>query len=272
MLRYRFHAITLLLFLFTLAGCAGTIDSMKASVEKVINSAKAYSEEEQGNTAYDRKDYKTAFARYKTAAELGGSHGQFMLSNMYLAGEGVQRNRKESFRWLQQSAKNGYPPANYLMGRASLPKYPVTAVKYFKAAAEKEHGSSMHMLGLMYASGAGVEQNSTEALRWFRLARAQGFPVEENLLSEEGIRKFSKQAGKTAEQIQKTALERQKLVREIQEKLTELGYNPGPVDGLYGNKTKVAIQGFQQKKGLRVDGLATPELLEELNRKSWLPW
>ncbi len=270
---YRLRStVTLLFVLLILSGCAGTVDSVKSSYSNAVNFIKADAEQQKGNAAYQKKDYKAAFVSYQAAAEFGNAHGQFMLANMYLAGEGVQRNTRESFRWLKLSADNNYPPANYLMGRASLPKYPITAVNYFKAAARKEHGSSMHMLGLMYANGAGVEQSNTEALRWFRKARAQGFPVDEQLLSEAGIQRHIKRVSTRVKQKQSEAILRQKMVREIQEKLAKLGYNPGSADGLYGSKTKKAIQAFQQKKGLEVDGRATAELLEELNSKSWLPW
>lgn len=263
----------MLLCLLALPGCAGTIDSVKNSVVTAINFAKADAEEAKGNAAYQRKDYKAAIASYRAAAGFNGSHAQFMLANMYLSGEGVPKNAKESFRWLKLSADNNYPPANYLMGRASLPKYPITAAQYFKAAAKKEHGSSMHMLGLMYANGVGVQKDSSEALRWFRMAHAQGFPVEEELLSEAGMQNYIKSTGKRAEQLQQEALLKQKLIREIQEKLTVQGFDPGPADGIYGNKTKTAIQEFQRKKGLEIDGRATDQLLEKLNaKKSWLPW
>lgn len=40
----------------------------------------------------------------------------------------------------------------------------------------------------------------------------------------------------------------QKVV-EIQRLLTELGYKPGPVDGIYGGKTRRAIRAWQVKTG-----------------------
>jgi peptidoglycan hydrolase-like protein with peptidoglycan-binding domain len=56
------------------------------------------------------------------------------------------------------------------------------------------------------------------------------------------------------------------LVREIQQRLTDLGYAPGPVDGLFGGKTRSAIQAFQRAQGLQPDGQATPQLLEVLKK------
>ena len=43
-------------------------------------------------------------------------------------------------------------------------------------------------------------------------------------------------------------------VAEAQRRLTELGYQPGPVDGLPGGKTSRALRAFQQDRGLDISG------------------
>lgn len=43
-------------------------------------------------------------------------------------------------------------------------------------------------------------------------------------------------------------------VKELQKVLVELGYDPGPVDGLIGSSTRLAIRKFQSDKGKEVDG------------------
>ena len=40
----------------------------------------------------------------------------------------------------------------------------------------------------------------------------------------------------------------QELTAETQTLLTQLGYNPGPVDGIFGSKTKSSIQAFQRQQ------------------------
>jgi hypothetical protein len=55
------------------------------------------------------------------------------------------------------------------------------------------------------------------------------------------------------------------LVREVQLKLSDAGFDPGPADGLMGPRTRDAIRGFQEAKGLAVNGRldeATQEALE----------
>ncbi|MFQ5995056.1 MAG: ankyrin repeat domain-containing protein [Acidiferrobacterales bacterium] len=53
-----------------------------------------------------------------------------------------------------------------------------------------------------------------------------------------------------------------KRVAEVQRLLTELGYNPGPADGLFGRRTAAAIRAYQREVGLRVDGIVSDALVE----------
>jgi hypothetical protein len=46
-----------------------------------------------------------------------------------------------------------------------------------------------------------------------------------------------------------------RVVAELQQKLTDFGFDPGPVDGDFGRRTQAAVKAFQQTAGLRVDGI-----------------
>lgn len=50
-------------------------------------------------------------------------------------------------------------------------------------------------------------------------------------------------------------------VREVQQKLRELGLYSGSVDGVYGTATQKAVRQFQKNCGLTVDGVAGPKTL-----------
>jgi peptidoglycan hydrolase-like protein with peptidoglycan-binding domain len=50
-------------------------------------------------------------------------------------------------------------------------------------------------------------------------------------------------------------------VREVQRRLTRLGYHTGPIDGLYGPLTRSAVQWFQIKHGLRPTGVVAATTL-----------
>ena len=47
-------------------------------------------------------------------------------------------------------------------------------------------------------------------------------------------------------------------VKQIQSRLREIGFDPGPIDGEIGPRTERAIRNFQIVKGLEVDGIVGP--------------
>jgi len=53
-------------------------------------------------------------------------------------------------------------------------------------------------------------------------------------------------------------------VANIQSRLSYLGYNPGPVDGIYGKRTARAIRAFQMDHGLKVDGQVSTALEDRI--------
>ncbi len=57
---------------------------------------------------------------------------------------------------------------------------------------------------------------------------------------------------------------RGKEVRKIQTALRDKGYFTSEIDGIYGTKTKKAVEKFQKDKGLTVDGIAGKNTLKAL--------
>jgi peptidoglycan hydrolase-like protein with peptidoglycan-binding domain len=47
-------------------------------------------------------------------------------------------------------------------------------------------------------------------------------------------------------------------VKDLQDALKALGFNPGPIDGIFGPKTEVAVKAFQTQVGITVDGIVGP--------------
>src|SRR5918911_1426899 len=60
-------------------------------------------------------------------------------------------------------------------------------------------------------------------------------------------------------------------VREVQRTLLRIGYRPGPVDGIYGVRTRSAVQWFQIKHGLRPTGVVDARTLSFLRFRSRAP-
>ena len=54
--------------------------------------------------------------------------------------------------------------------------------------------------------------------------------------------------------------------REAQQLLTDLGYDPGPIDGDYGRRTAAAVKAFQRDSGITQDGWIDQDLLSALRR------
>ncbi len=57
-------------------------------------------------------------------------------------------------------------------------------------------------------------------------------------------------------------------VREVQRRLGTLGYRPGPIDGIFGPRTRAAVGWFQVKHGLQVNGRATLAMVRHLRTRT----
>jgi hypothetical protein len=61
------------------------------------------------------------------------------------------------------------------------------------------------------------------------------------------------------------------LVRKLQSTLKESGFDPGLIDGIFGDKTRKAVVKFQENKKLETDGVVGPITLGSLGIKAELP-
>ncbi len=57
------------------------------------------------------------------------------------------------------------------------------------------------------------------------------------------------------------------VIKKVQTKLNELGYDCGKADGKAGKNTKKALKKFQEDNGLKVDGVIGKEVLKSLEIK-----
>ncbi|HEY7437455.1 MAG TPA: peptidoglycan-binding domain-containing protein [Methylomirabilota bacterium] len=56
-----------------------------------------------------------------------------------------------------------------------------------------------------------------------------------------------------------------RFVREAQRTLRDLGYQPGPVDGIVGPRTKEALARYQRSERIQVTGRLDPETMARLD-------
>lgn len=258
------------LMVLLVSGCKTIVSDVKRGFSDIRQGFSAGLAESQADAAYESADYAKAFPLYLEAAQAGKSYSQFMVGTMYMDGEGTGMDEGAGIQWIQTAAGNGYPPAMYSVGLFNLFGFGVkqdvaAAASHFEKAAEQEHGLSMLAIGTMNAVGLGVERNPREAIRWFRMAKAQGFLIEDELLANpEQVFKivFKNQA---PQQIALSNVSKKEQLRQIQQQLDELGYKPGPIDGLMGSSTRAAIRSFQKEAGLPVNGQITEQTIYVLN-------
>lgn len=53
-------------------------------------------------------------------------------------------------------------------------------------------------------------------------------------------------------------------VKALQAALAKAGFNPGPIDAVYGSQTAAAVRAYQRSRGLSVDAIAGPQTLGAL--------
>ena len=104
------------------------------------------------------QDYQVAATWCTRAAIHGAESSQVLLAEMYLNGQGFEKNLAEALRW-------------------------------YKAAAEQEHPHALYMLYVMYSEGVGVEVNQQLAHAYLiRAAREGSEYAREELKKTEGHR------------------------------------------------------------------------------------
>jgi len=54
-------------------------------------------------------------------------------------------------------------------------------------------------------------------------------------------------------------------IKEVQRRLTLIGYRPGPADGLFGRQTVQAVKSFQRQVGLKATGRIDRSILQRLS-------
>ena len=113
-----------------------------------------------------REEYDAAFEYWIKAAELGDADAHYNLSNMYMKGEGVEKDEKKKIHHLEKAAIRGHPNA-----RVNLGIYEVRngrserAVKHWIIAANLGHDESTNALKACYKDGIVSKEDFAAALR-----------------------------------------------------------------------------------------------------------
>ena len=129
----------------------------------------------------DKSDYlwNIQFEKKLTLAQGGDTKAQYDVGNMYMKGQGTDRNAKEAFKWFEKAASKGYERAEYKMGylyfRGEGDKNATKAYGWLKRAADKGYSPAQFYLGKIYATGNGASLNYETALDWYKKAANDGY-------------------------------------------------------------------------------------------------
>ena len=169
-----------------------------------------------------------------------------------------------------------------------VPQDYAEAVRWYRRAAKQGNASAQNNLGLMYEGGNGVAQNFVQAHKWFNLA-ASRYPAAERDRRARSVRNRDRMAARltpaelakaqrlarewrpsssrtriifdrSRDRASSDAHEAPSRIASLQRALERLGYDPGPVDGVLGARTKAAIREFQAGAGLPVTGRLSERL------------
>jgi peptidoglycan hydrolase-like protein with peptidoglycan-binding domain len=167
-----------------------------------------------GLAAYQRGDYNTARTIVEPLAGSGDAHAQYLLGRMHARGEGVLQDYIIAHQWLNLSAARGNRDARNERDRIAGQMTPSQIAEAQQRARAWRPSQS----------AAATSTSSSAKTATHRTPSPTRGPNTGN------------------------------LVKDIQSMLSELGYDPGPADGVMGRRTRSAIRTYQLHSDLAVNG------------------
>lgn len=220
------------------------------------------------------------------SAEAGIPEAQYHLGQLYQKGLGVSSDLTAAFNWYRKAALQGHVRAQYELGtmyvdgKGTKQDYG-EALRWYSSASRAGLAEAHYGLGMMHENGLGVERDPRKAAAHYRSALAAGSAHAAAKLSrlEPALRDLATSADRTllapevttdGSVLPDTPAKDRMLsaagIRNMQGLLKKLDLEPGPQDGLLGEKTMEAIKLYQRFAGLPVDGKPTLELLLDLRQ------
>jgi TPR repeat protein len=123
------------------------------------------------------KDLKKALEWHLMAAERGHARSMFTIGNMYLYGNGVDKNRDEAIVWFKKSVEaggNGSAPAAEALAGLYESGNCEQSVLMWRKAAELGLQTAQSRLGLIYFNGQCAQRDLKEAARWLQASAETG--------------------------------------------------------------------------------------------------
>lgn len=280
--------MALLLLVAAVASCTGTGTPFGVKEAEDIPELRALASQGDTETQYRlalryqtgrgvAQDYAAAANWFRAAADQGHAGAQYLLGVAFATGRGTEQDRAQAAEWYTRAAEQGHARAQYQLGDAysdgrGVAKDYAWAARWFGKAARQGHTEAQFSLGVVNAAAQGVPRNDAEGYKWLSLAAAEGHELAARVrdavakkLTPERISQIDATVEGWAPDTD-AAYADEPTVRYVQDALVRLGYDVGAVDGAGGERTRSAIEAYQRKAGLAVDGAVSETLVERLRK------
>jgi len=111
-----------------------------------------------------------------------------------------------------------------------------------------------------------MKELSPDEIRSFQQERGLSVTGELNEATNRALEEARWKLGDRSLYLQPSPMMHGDDVAALQSRLTEMGFNSGRVDGIYGEKTESAVKEFQRSVGIKVDGRCGPATIIALIR------
>lgn len=124
----------------------------------------------------------------------------------------------------------------------------------------------LNRLGLLVAHPASVDEKVIHAIRTFQQNRGLDVTGVVNSVTLRALEEAQWKLGDRSLYLQQSPLLRGDDIATLQARLTEMGFDCGRVDGLFGRRTENAVREFQKSVGVSADGKCGPATITALIR------
>lgn len=162
----------------------------------------------------DGENYNSEFAvkLFVEAASGGITVAKYKLGNMFLNGDGVEKDVVKAVEWLKQAAMEENAFAEYALGRLFLKGEEVekdvfAAEEYLLKSASRGNKYAAYLLGKEYLSGENFGKDAMKAVEYLELAAEKDFEPAEYILGKEYLRgeNFPKDVQKAIDYLKRAA-------------------------------------------------------------------
>ncbi|XBQ15395.1 MAG: peptidoglycan-binding protein [Oceanicaulis sp.] len=231
-----------------------------------------------------------AAALMRRAAEQGEPAAMRRFALMLQTGQGVPTDAAAARDWMVRAAEAGnvmamHDAGGMFIAAGDAPEVQAQAARFFELGALHGVRDSQFNMGLLYQEGFGVPQSLADAYAWFSIAAASGdqdaarraselrreLSPEQRSAADEVARGFTPRRGDPAAQGEYPPqpwenADAGALTARAQALLAELGYDPGPADGVMGERTRIAIVRYQSEAGLTPGSPVDADFVARLER------